>query len=293
MIIECPRCESKVDAKEINHLSNVGSEEEEPAIYYFLQCPICKAPMLAKADVFQTGPQDWDYDKATRLWPRSGTEVPLHYLIPDLVRKALVEAQKCYGAKAYGACAVMCGRAIEAICAEHKTVSNNLARGLKELKEKGVIDGRLFEWGDALRERRNIGAHATEEDISKEDAKDVLDFAIAICEYVFVLSDRYADFKARSKKKKPGKIPPPRVVLLHRLRHRPQVAAQRPAKLIVAVEADFVVLDHAAKHVFAGFGDAALIAPFARLFLGIPRFLHGGGPFCSVSRAFVLRMAHF
>ena len=91
----------------------------------------------------------------------------------------------------------MCGRAIEALCAEHKTKSKNLSAGLKELRDKKIIDQRLFDWGEALREQRNIGAHANEEDISREDARDVLDFAVAICEYIFVLSRKYEDFRAR------------------------------------------------------------------------------------------------
>jgi hypothetical protein len=102
----------------------------------------------------------------------------------------------------------MCGKAIEAICAEHKTKSKNLGAGLKELLDKKVIDVRLFEWGDALRQQRNIGAHANEEDVSREDARDVLDFALAICEYVFVLSGKYEEFQARQKKKVSIKIPP-------------------------------------------------------------------------------------
>jgi len=36
-----------------------------------------------------------------------------------------------------------------------------------------------------------------------------LDFALAICEYVFVLSERYADFQARSQKKKKKPNGPP------------------------------------------------------------------------------------
>jgi hypothetical protein len=114
----------------------------------------------------------------------------------------------------------MCGRAIEAICAEHKTKSKNLGVGLKELRDKKIIDQRLFEWGDTLRQQRNIGAHANEEEISREDARDILDFALAICEYVFVLSEKYKEFQARQKQKSTDKplgakkpttppIPPP------------------------------------------------------------------------------------
>ncbi len=90
----------------------------------------------------------------------------------------------------------MCGRAIEAICVAHSS-EQTLHRGLQALRDSGVIDGRLFDWGDSLRQERNIGAHASGQNVSAEDAKDVLEFATAICEYVYVLSDRYESYRKR------------------------------------------------------------------------------------------------
>lgn len=58
-----------------------------------------------------------------------------------------------------------------------------------------------------LRDKRNIGAHASGEDVSREDAADVLDFTIAICEYVYVLTHRYKRFKRREAKRKGVKKP--------------------------------------------------------------------------------------
>jgi len=74
-----------------------------------------------------------------------------------------------------------------------------LASGLKYLKDKEIIDGRLYEWGEALRSARNLGAHASTEKVSREDARDLLDFSVAICEYVFVLNAKFARFKDRQK----------------------------------------------------------------------------------------------
>ena len=93
----------------------------------------------------------------------------------------------------------MCGRTIEGVCSHHKTKSKTLAGGLKELRKNGIIDERLFEWGDELRNHRNIGAHATVKKISKEDAQDLLDFSSTICEYVFVLNEKFNRFKERNK----------------------------------------------------------------------------------------------
>lgn len=96
----------------------------------------------------------------------------------------------------------MCGRVLESICAEHGTKNKLLMGGLKELLDKQVIDKRIYEWGQALREHRNIGAHATKANISKEDARDLLDFANAICDYIFVLSKKFEGFMGRKEKSK-------------------------------------------------------------------------------------------
>jgi hypothetical protein len=67
----------------------------------------------------------------------------------------------------------------------------------------------LFEWGETLREQRNLGAHEPEHDISRTDARDGLDFVLAICEYVFVLSEKYKEFRDRQAARKASAVKPP------------------------------------------------------------------------------------
>jgi hypothetical protein len=73
----------------------------------------------------------------------------------------------------------------------------SLHEALKDLKAQGKIDSRLFDWANILRKERNLGAHAGDEEVTKENAEDVLAFTIAIFEYVFTLSEKYAEFVAR------------------------------------------------------------------------------------------------
>ena len=202
-LIECPDCESKVSAVVLAKREYVQTDDYDPFIVYFLECPICHRTMVGHSDLMQIEVDKWDYTKPSRLWPNSSKN--LDRSIPTLVRQSIEEARKCFGAKAYSACAVMCGRSIEAVCKEHGAKKWQLAQGLKELKDDGIIDGRLFEWGEALRNRRNIGAHASDENISREDASDILDFTIAICEYVYVLTQKYEEFKKREKKQQMAK----------------------------------------------------------------------------------------
>lgn len=196
VIVECSYCESKVDAKVLTQYEDPYNPEEDylPFRVSLLQCPVCKNALLAGQE--NVAPDTWD--DATRMWPDPETHP--HWDLPTVVSDSLIEAKKSYKATAYFACAVMCGRVLEGICSVFKTENEYLGGGLKELLEKGVIDKKIFTWGEALRKHRNIGAHVSTEKISKEDAKDLVDFATAICDYVFVLTKKFDNFMERKRK---------------------------------------------------------------------------------------------
>ena len=194
MIIECPSCEAKVDAKVLAEHEYPPSDFSDPHKIVFLLCTICESTMVGFSEPIQVDYDKWDWSNPSRLWPKPPERFKRE--IPPLVRRSLEEAKKCFRAKAFSACAVMCGRALEGICTLH-TKKKNLASGLKELKENKIIDNRLYEWGEALRKERNIGAHASEEETNQEDAQDLLDFVTAICEYIFVLSKKYENYVKR------------------------------------------------------------------------------------------------
>lgn len=197
MIIECPHCESKVNCAERGSVQVDPEHTHTPTKFVLLECPVCHSPLFGVTELLQTGENDWEWDNAARLWPAPDTE--MDWDIPEIARNSLVEAKKCFNAKAYTACVVMCGRSIEGVCIHHAPGLKNLAKGLKKLRDDGIIDDRLFGWGEALRVNRNLGAHATTEVVNKEDARDLLDFSVAICEYVFVLNAKFERFQNRQK----------------------------------------------------------------------------------------------
>lgn len=199
MIIECSYCESQVDAKVLAQHEENDPEDGFRYKVSLVECPVCKNSLVGLQEFFQVGPGKWEWDKAARVWP--SPKQHLDFRIPDGVRAALEEANICFKSKAYNACVVMCGKALEYICLEYKTKEKVLHGGLKELLEKGIIDQRILQWSEALRLHRNIGAHAGEQKISREDCRDLLDFTNAICDYVFVLTGKFEDFMKRRTKK--------------------------------------------------------------------------------------------
>ena len=198
MIIECSKCESKVDGKILAEQECYEEDDPFPFKASLLQCPVCKNAILAGQEMIEVAPEKWKWCEANRLWPQP--EKHISWYLPPSVSASLEEAKKCYKAKAYSACAVMCGRMLESICVEHNTQKKVLAGGLKELLDNQIIDKKIYKWGETLREHRNIGAHATKKGISREDAKDLLDFANAICDYIFVLTAKFARFMSRIEK---------------------------------------------------------------------------------------------
>lgn len=203
MLVECHKCQAKVDAKEMGKcIDGNPTVPPDTTLYVLGKCPVCKSVILSSS--YWSG-----FDGENEIWADGVREWPYPELsgdtkLPKIVAVSLHEARKCFNAGCYLAATVMCGRALEGICVAHKTETYNLSRSLDELLRREIIDKKLHKWGHATRTLRNLAAHATEEEISKDDAQDLLEFTKATCDYVFVLTERFEAFmKRNSKRKKP------------------------------------------------------------------------------------------
>lgn len=197
MIFECGYCESKVDGKIIGE-HDFFNGEEPPTKVTFLECPVCHDSSLVNQEIWEgfspEGEHITNWGESVRVWPKVDI---VDWRYPAEVKLSLEEARRCFKAQAYNACAVMCGRTLESICAEFDIKGKMLVNGLNKLLEKDVIDKKIYQWSEALRIQRNIGAHALDKKINREDAEDILDFTNAICQYIFVLSIQFNNFKKR------------------------------------------------------------------------------------------------
>lgn len=199
MIYECLYCESQVNGTVIGeHKDFIG--DDIPQKLTFLKCPVCHCASLVLQEMWQgfspIGEVKTGWDDPVRIWPSNDLT---DWRLPVKIRISLDEASRCFKAKAFNACAVMCGRTLEVMCSELGVKDNLLAGGLKELLQKEIIDKKIYLWGEALRKKRNIGAHAAEENVNKTDAEDVLDFTKAICQNVFILDKQFVDFMKRQR----------------------------------------------------------------------------------------------
>ncbi|WP_300753370.1 DUF4145 domain-containing protein [Janthinobacterium sp.] len=190
IIIDCPHCAVRVTAKAT---SWVGNGEEQA--FFLVECPSCHSALFGSSVVYIDEFNNRGWDTAERLWPTPSL-AEVGPAIPEAARRDIKDAQKCISHGIYSASAVLCGRALERLIKE-KSGANMIGKGLAELKNKGIIDERLFSWAEALRKEGNIGAHASDEDTTKENAQDIIDFTIAIFDYVYTLSEKYERYVAR------------------------------------------------------------------------------------------------
>lgn len=189
MLLDCTSCEARVDALVLH--TYAVNQDFGPAVRFSLaRCPQCNNPLLTSE---VEGMYEWEAPQ--RLYP--GAENGLGVNIPPAVAYAFTEAQTCFRARAYTACALMCRRSLESIAADHFIKASNLAGALREMQQKGIVEKRLFEWADALRTVGNEAAHDVDRPISAEDATDTLDFTRALIEYVYAYQEKFAAFQKR------------------------------------------------------------------------------------------------
>jgi hypothetical protein len=195
--VTCNAC-GVVVAPVLGKQSLFNDDTPEPQETVLVACPNCSQPIVAQRWYFETaiymdGRTEGEFTDFKRVFPSPDPEIS--WELPDTVRVSLQEAQRCLSARAYIASAAMSGRALEALCRDLNANDSMLGKGLKQLHDGGQIDDRLYDWGRELNKQRNIAAHPDTTPISQREAQYVFDFALPICDYVYVLTSKFERFK--------------------------------------------------------------------------------------------------
>ena len=191
MVVRCKDCERRVEAEVIGEHQYHDAAEGPPTRVTLLKCSRCGHAIVVREEDFWF--DSWTAPKT--VYPCEG-ESPNPEL-PETLQSVLEEARRCYQTKAYTATAIMCRRAIETLCVERGVKERNLAASLEKMRDSNLIDGSLFEWADGLRLAGNKAAHDIKTAVSWEDARDLVEFTVALLEYVVVFRERFERFKAR------------------------------------------------------------------------------------------------
>ncbi len=205
----CPSCNIMVEAKVVAHGSGgyrsdaVSPLEEIDTEYHgehysVCTCARCNQPFLVRESYFGI-PAEFESVTDTKVLYPSESKLPLEGL-PETIQSAYDQAARSFTAALYEPCVLMCRKCLEATCGALGASGRNLDSKLTGLFEAGKIDARLLDWAHGIRLVGNEAAHDITTNVTKTDARDVLDFTEAILIYVFSLTTRFDAFKTRRQK---------------------------------------------------------------------------------------------
>lgn len=201
MLIECPNCSFKFEANVLSEYSTEGFHDPIDAYKYtFSSCEKCEIPLLIEQERGWNNGVGLYWSNPKIIYPNS--EFHINPVIPEILRQSLFESINCYQAKSYTATTIMCRRTIEGFCFLKNIQEKNLAISIEKLKEKGIINDQLYEWANELRLVGNEAAHNINIKFTPIDAKDALDFTIAILDYTYSFKEKFDKFKNRRRTNK-------------------------------------------------------------------------------------------
>jgi hypothetical protein len=195
LVMECDICSTTVSAAVVAcYIDENPHDWMDSTQYSLCKCPECSSPILAKQRRDYNG-IDAYWERPVKLYP--GSLFYINPVIPENLRKALLECVQCYKSQSFTATVIMCRRTLEGFCQFKGVREKNLDKSIKKLNELDLINAQLYEWANELRLAGNEAAHNIESEFSDVDAKDILDFTIAILDFTFSFKDKFDKFKER------------------------------------------------------------------------------------------------
>lgn len=149
-------------------------------------CNYCQNPVLV-------------LNNGSTIYPAPAPK-PTDENVPDGIRRDLDEAKACFSISAWRGAAVMARRAMQSAAIDKGTTKSQLNDQIAELQAKGLITVDLKEWADVVRWVGNDAAHPGKNDVTQQDADDIMHLAEQFLHVIYV-----APAKAKALRKKMGK----------------------------------------------------------------------------------------
>lgn len=186
--IKCGHCGNESMMYVIVDKTEPPIKTEQGVTWKILRCPSCYDVNVLQHEFVDD--EDFDssgwisrrqYLRPIALYP---TRRKAFNHLPSTVERAYEVALKTYGIEPI-AFAVLVGRTLEFVCQERSAKGRDLNAMLKDLVAKGELPEVIANMAHGLRFFRNISAHASEIEVSREDAAVLRDLCEAVLEYVY------------------------------------------------------------------------------------------------------------
>jgi hypothetical protein len=192
---ECPHCSTKSYFRPM--ATYLEQAVHHPSTHKFnanivcaCECESCKGFILVRG--FRTIPtlQKPEPFELVAVYPLGMADEQVEADVPPEIAGDFREALRCEWIKAFKACVVMCGRAVQASVIALGGEGNTLVLQIDDLAKKGVITEPLRRFAHAVRLTRNVGAHPDKDglkDVQPKDAADMIEFTREFLHHVYVM----------------------------------------------------------------------------------------------------------
>jgi hypothetical protein len=189
IVDHCAHCETVRAFTPAESMTYHGYEEPFPEEAVLATCGKCGNLAVFGRELYGDPERD-EISDYYALYPAERRKLAYH--VPKLVREAYAEAVRCERGNAHMATVVMVRRALEAIAKDYvPSGRGELFQALRQMHTDGVISDEMKEWADGLRKWGNLGAHATTQKVTPDDAKHALDYLEALMRIIYELRPKF------------------------------------------------------------------------------------------------------
>ncbi|MCH8267776.1 MAG: DUF4145 domain-containing protein [Acidobacteria bacterium] len=192
-ILTCPSCGNRTPH---DLLRNEGHSYVIPKDILFrgftwmVKCATCKEIALYRSD---WNPQAKGQVEISLLHPQP-RQAPGE--VPDRIRARFNEAVA-VSKTSPSLGGVGLRRTLEELMKDQGAKGKTLAANFRGLADRGYIPGHLAELIDTMKELQLLAAHAEEPDVSPQDIPVLIDFCVAVFEYLYVAPSKVSAVKNR------------------------------------------------------------------------------------------------
>ena len=147
-------------------------------LWELVECPACNEVILRKRHWDEDYPDELHYEL---LYPSPQGKVDG---LPETIDRAYMAALKIRAIDS-NAFAVLLGRVLDLVCIDRAAQGASLFERLKDIADKGIIPQQLADMAHAMRQLRNIGAHADLGELTQAEVPILESLIKAILEYVY------------------------------------------------------------------------------------------------------------
>lgn len=205
-LFNCPHCKGKTHMKSLFFNSFIEYTEYKNIITYYVvfQCVPCNKLTLKTCNFssYKTV-NDFQFDWRNGQYPTIEiTEInDFDWYVPNDIIIDFKEAIKCFEIDAYKACVAMCRRSLQSVMIEKNANQN---KDLNDQINEIQILQDIKDWAHEIRHFGNRWAHPNKDwlkEVTKEEAKEVIDFMKQFFNYVYVMPKKVEISKIKREEK--------------------------------------------------------------------------------------------